>query len=87
MSDELCKCENTVFSLGGSLPTGTIVVWPPTGLPQLILTVSPPHLCSNRRPALGGRDVSAKRRSCGCTSSYPSCETWQRESTEHLENR
>lgn len=26
MNDELCKCENTVFLLGGSLPTGTIVV-------------------------------------------------------------
>lgn len=51
------------------------------------MTASPSHLCPNRRPALGGRDVGAKKRSRGCTPSHPSCETWQCEGPEHLENR
>lgn len=78
--------ENTAFPLGGLLPTGTVVTLAsPQGCHSSLMTAS--CLCSNRRPAFGGRDVSTERRSCGGAPSYPSCETGQREGSEHLENR
>jgi hypothetical protein len=43
--------------------------------------------CLLRGPALGGRDVSTKRRSCGCPPSHPGCQAGQREGPEHLTNR
>lgn len=75
--------KESVFPLEGLLPVSTVGKrGPPPGCPN----PDPSHF-TNRRLALGGRDVSAERRSCGCSPSHPGCQTWQREGPEHPENR
>lgn len=89
MNDKkLCKCEKKiVFPFGAHCPPAQLLtVAASQGCHSSLMTTSS-YLCSNRRPTLGRRDVSAKRRGCGCAPSHPSCETWQCEGPEHLENR